>query len=104
MEATYLEEPICVMTELTKEHIKTKSKCGVTTLMVGLRGMNGTKRVLMGLVLALAVVFLHHDASGEARVLSVIFKIDMVNGGVDPDAGGKISGTLNDRSMTHSRK
>jgi len=72
--------------------------------MVGLRGMNGTKRVLMDLVLALGVVFMHHDASGEARVLNVIFKFDIVNDGVAPDARGEISGTLNARSMTHSRK
>jgi len=56
--------------------------------------LNGMKQVLMGLVLAVAVMFPRDDASGATRILNVLFRTDMVNTGVDDDASGKISGTL----------
>ena len=66
----------------------------VATLIGGRHGLNGMKRVLMGLALAVAVMFLHYDASGGTPILNVMFKLDMVNTGVDINASGKISGTL----------
>src|SRR5437016_3487365 len=56
------------------------------------RRKSGAKRLLMGLVMAVAMMFLHHDASAGGRTLNVIFRLDMVNSGVDENASGKISG------------
>jgi hypothetical protein len=60
-------------------------------------GMSGTKRILTGLVLAVAVMLPHHDAvagQGKTSTLHFTFKTDMSNTGVDPGAGGKIAGVL----------
>jgi Ice-binding-like/Bacterial Ig-like domain len=92
------------MTELKQDPIKTQFKDAVAALIGGRHGMNGMKRVLMGLVLAVAVLFLHHDASAATRMLNVIFKMDMVNTGVDTNASGKISGTLLRSGIASSQK
>ncbi len=94
MKTTHRTKPTRVMTELKKDPIKTQSEDGAATLIEGRHGMHGMKRVLMGLVLAVAVMFLHHDASGGTGILNVLFRTDMVNTGVAPNASGKISGTL----------
>jgi len=52
------------------------------------------RKILMGFALALAAMFLHHDASAATRTLNVLFRMDMVNTGTDANASGKISGNL----------
>jgi len=56
--------------------------------------MSGMKRILIGFFLAVGVMFLRHDASAGTRILNVVFRLDMVNSGVDTNASGKISGNL----------
>lgn len=82
-----------VITELKEDPPNTQSNDGVATLTGGRHGMNGMKRLLMGLVCAGAVMFLQHDASGRTH-LNIHFRMDMVNTGVDEDASGKLSGIL----------
>jgi hypothetical protein len=83
-----------VMTELKKDPINTQSKVGVATLIGGPQGINGMKRILMGAVLAVALMFLHRDASAGTPILNIMFKADMVNTGVDPNASGNYSAKL----------
>ena len=86
------------MTELKTDPNKAQSKDGVATLIGGRHGMTAMKRALLGLVLAGAVMLPHHGAAsgagGGAASLNVQFYTDMVNTGVDPDASGRILGTL----------
>ena len=83
---------------------KKDPKDAVATVIGGRHGMNGVKRVLMGLVVAAGVMFLYHDASGETRTLNVLFKLDMVSTGVDTSASGNISGTLLRNGHTTSQQ
>ena len=58
---------------------------------------NGTKRILTGLALAVAMMFLRSDAlaaSSGTSILHFIFKSAMTNTGVDADASGNVSGKL----------
>ena len=72
-----------------------QSRNGVSTLRGDCpRRRIAAKRLLKGLVLAVAMMFLHHDASAGGRTLNVVFKLDMVSTGVDTNASGKISGML----------
>src|SRR5436305_630240 len=54
---------------------------------------NGTTRILRGLVLAIVLNFLGHDAMGGS-VLHILFNTDLVNTGADADAKGKMNGML----------
>jgi len=82
------------MTEPKKQTINTQGRTGIASLIAGRQGSNGMKRILMGLGFAVAVMFLHHDASGGTRMLNVVFRLDMVSTGVDTNASGTFSGTL----------
>src|SRR4026207_1573309 len=66
--------------------------------------VNGMKQVLMGLVLAAAVTFPPHEASGATRILNVLLRTDMVNTVVDDDASGRISGTLIRNGQTSNQR
>ena len=69
--------------------------------------MNGTKRMLMGLVLAVAVMFLPHDAvakQGGTDILHFMFNKEMTNTGVDPDARGKIEETLTRQGNANNQR
>jgi Ice-binding-like/Bacterial Ig-like domain len=59
--------------------------------------VNGTKRILTGLVVAGAVMFLPHDALAKQAGTSIhfTFKSAMTNTGVGPNASGNVSGNLN---------
>jgi len=56
--------------------------------------LNVHGRVLMGFVLAVAMIFLPFGASAATPVLKSTYKLDMVNTGVDQDAKGNITGTM----------
>ena len=94
MKTIHQTKPTHVMTELKNDPIKTQSKDGVATLIGGRHGMNAMKQVLLGLVLAGAVMVPHHGAAWETDTLNVQFNTDMMSTGVDPNASGTILGTL----------
>ena len=79
-----------VSTALPKANSKTKE--------------NGTKRVLTGIVLALAVMFTRQEASASASLLHVLYKTVMVNTGVDANAKGQIDGTLNRQGNANNQR
>ncbi len=81
------------MTEPKKQTLHTQATTGIASLIAGRDGLNGMKRILMGLGFAIAVMFLHQEATG-ANQLSVVFRTDMVRTSVDEDASGKIAGIL----------
>ena len=88
-----------VMIELKRDPIKTQPKAGAANFIGGQHGLNEMKRVrvLMGLVLAVAVMFLPHAAvakQGGTDILHFMFSKEMTNTGVDSDARGKIQETL----------
>ena len=60
-----------------------------------LNRMNGTKRILTGLLLAAGLMSLRHEALAATSVLHVLFKTVMVNTGADTNVHGQIDGTLN---------
>ena len=84
--------------------LKLQSKEGVATLIGGRHGMNAMKQVLMGLVLAGAVMVPHHGAAWGTGTLNVQFNTDMVSTGVDPNASGTIVGTLMRHGFSSSQQ
>ncbi len=55
--------------------------------------ISGLKRQLIGLAIAIAVMFLHHDASGATR-MNFGFRTEMTNTGIEQNARGNMSGIL----------
>jgi hypothetical protein len=88
------QRKIQIMTNLIKDPAKTQSKNAITTLIGGRHGVNGMGKVLMGLVLAVGVMFLNHAALGGTNILQVLFSKTMVNSGVDTNALGQLDGML----------
>ena len=66
--------------------------------------MSGPKRILTGIILALAVTFIRQQASGAASVLHVLYKSVMVNTGADSNAKGQIDGTLNRQGNANNQR
>jgi hypothetical protein len=59
--------------------------------------VNATKPIITGLALAVAMMFLPHDALATPNGTSILhfaFKSAMTNTGVDPDASGNVNGNL----------
>ncbi len=70
-------------------------------------GANGTRRILTGLVLAVAVMFPHHDAAaGQAGPSALNFNLNtaMMNTGVDLNAAGRIQWTLTRQGSTNNQR
>jgi hypothetical protein len=70
-------------------------------------GANGTRRILTGLILAVALMFPHHDAvAGQAGPSSLNFNLNtaMMNTGVDLNAGGRIQWTLTRQGSTGNQR
>jgi hypothetical protein len=70
-------------------------------------GVNGTKRKLMGLILAAALMFLHHNAvakPGGTSILHFNFVTAMANTGVDANAGGSVNGKLNRQGNANNQR
>ncbi len=57
-------------------------------------GLSRAKRVLMGLILAVGVMFCYAGAAAGTSSLHVLFKTGMRNTGIDADAAGQIDGNL----------
>jgi hypothetical protein len=55
---------------------------------------NATKRILTGLIVAIAMMVLHQDVWGGTPILNLMFRGNMVRSDADPDASGNFSGTL----------
>src|SRR5436190_11443005 len=83
-----------VMAELKKDRIKTGSARTDTLRPGGWRGVHGLKQALMGLVLAVCVMFLNHSALGTTNFLYTLFNKAMVNNGGDANAVGQIDGVF----------
>ena len=67
--------------------------------------VNGTKRILTGLVVAGAVMFLPHDALAAPNGTSVLqftFKSAMTNTVVDTAASGTVNGTMDRQNNAKS--
>jgi len=67
--------------------------------------MNGTKRILTGLALAAAMMFLRSDALAKPNGTSVLhftFKSAMTNTGVEPDGSGNVDGNLDRRGNANA--
>ena len=93
-----------VITGLKKYPVKTQPKNAISTLIRGRHGVNGMRQALMGLVLAVSVMFLNHAALGGTRVLQVLFSTPMVNNGGDANAVGQINGTLTRQGNLSSQR
>ena len=93
------------MTKLSENVSETQSTAGSLTCPENChRRENRMKRLLMGLILALGVIFLRHDASAGTSVLHVLFKTVMVNTGVDTNAQGTIDGSLSRQGNANSQR
>ena len=97
-----------IMTKMNDTRGDTQSRDDVLTIKEDCHrreiGMSRTKRILMGLFLGVSVMFLHHEASAGPRMLNVIFRLDMVNSGVDQDASGAFSGMLMRNGITSNQQ
>ena len=67
---------------------------------------NGTKRILLGLVLGAALAFQCHEAPASPVVdsLSYSFNATMTNSGVEPTARATVSGSLTRRGTTDNER
>ena len=81
------------MTESKPIPIEALSKDSLIRPIAGRQGMNRMKRLLMGVVFAIAGLFLNQNASAGNQ-LSVVFRTAMVSTGVDQNARGNLYGVL----------
>jgi hypothetical protein len=71
--------------------------------MVNKIGANSTKRILAAIILVVAMTLLHFEAAGSS-VLHVLYNVDMANSGVDPNATGKLNGTLTRQGNANNQR
>jgi hypothetical protein len=105
---THRTKPTKIMTVQNKDPIKTQSKNGIATLIGVPHHVNGIKPVLMGLVLAVGVMFARQDAT--ATTAPVVLRSDAtfavlaattvttiptttVNGDLGVSPGGTVTGS-----------
>jgi hypothetical protein len=65
---------------------------------------NRSKRLLLGLGLAAAVLFHHHQALAGTDILHFLSKTAMTNTGVDLDASGKVDANLNRQGNAYNQQ
>ncbi len=69
--------------------------------------LNGSKRIAMGLTLAVAMMFPRSDALAKQSGTSILhfnFASPMTNTGADPDASGTVSGKLNSQGNASNQQ